>query len=149
MPSSTPFVDHETGLLDRDQIRREAEPLAKLVALFALLVLAPLLVAFALGGGALAFLFTVLAQFVLAVGTGITLMYVIARAIALSNDGSAHARVHPDTRPGRDSARDDPVDGPVDEPAGDASDSAQSGDEPGDPSEDSLESDDDTSDDGD
>lgn len=98
MPSSTPFVDPETGLLDRDQIRREAEPLAKLVGLFAVLALAPLLVVFAVGGdGALAFLFTVLAQFVLAIGTGITLMYVVARAIALSDDPSAHARVRPGT----------------------------------------------------
>jgi len=118
MPSSTPFVDPETGFLDKEQIRREAEPLAKLVGLFVALALAPLLVVFALGGGgALAFLFTVLAQFVLAIGTGITLMYVIARAIALSDDESAHARVRPGTdrggpggASGRDATRDERAD---------------------------------------
>jgi uncharacterized membrane protein YqjE len=94
MPSSTPFVNPETGVLDSAQIRREAESLAKLIGLFVIIALAPLLVALVVGSGTLGFVFTIFAQFALAIGTGITLMYVIARAIALSNDESAHARVH-------------------------------------------------------
>jgi len=120
MPSSTPFVDPETGVLDRDQLRRETEPLVKLVGLFATIALLPVLVAIALGNPALTFAFTVFAWFVLAVGAAVTLMYVIARALTLSNDESAHAGVRRVTG-----------DGHADEPA-DGRDDSGDGAEPGD-----------------
>lgn len=84
MPSSPPFIDPATLGLDTDQIRNEALPLAGLIMLFAGLALIPFLVALAVGGGGIGLLFTVLAQFVLAVGTGVVLMYVIARGIQLA-----------------------------------------------------------------
>lgn len=84
--SSPPFIDPESGELDLDQIRAEVFPLAGLIVLFggaALLVfLIMLLVA---GNSLLAGFFTVVSQFILAVGTGIVLMYVIARGIQLAD----------------------------------------------------------------
>jgi hypothetical protein len=90
--SQPPFVDptsHELDLdqreLDLDQIWREAVPLIRLIVLFGLLSVIPFLLSLLVGGGGgLGFLFVLLAQFVLAVGTGIVLMYVIARAIQLA-----------------------------------------------------------------
>jgi hypothetical protein len=140
MPSSTPFVDPETGLLDRYQIRREAESLVKLIGLFVVVALAPLLFALVVGGGTIGFLFTVVAQFVLAVGTGITLMYVIARAIALSNDESAHARVRRLPGDGRTSERDERTDD------GEADDEDEALDEPDDAGDDSNDEADETED---
>ena len=84
--SLPPFIDPESGELDFDQIRAEAFPLAGLIVLFGgialLLFLIMLLVA---GNSLLAGLLTVVSQFVLAVGTGIVLMYVIARGIQLAD----------------------------------------------------------------
>lgn len=84
--SSPPFIDRESGELDLGQIREEAFPLAGLIALFGglalLLFLITLLVA---GNSLLGGVFTVGSQFVLAVGTGILLMYVIARGIQLAD----------------------------------------------------------------
>lgn len=73
--------------LDTDQIRSEAYPLAGLIALFAGLALIPFVVVFLFGGNsALGFLLIVVAQLILAVGTGIVLMYVIARGITLAEN---------------------------------------------------------------
>lgn len=85
MPTSVPFIDTETGGLDTKQIQEEAYPLVGLIALFAGLALIPFLfvVLFA-GGSLLGTLFIVVTQFILAVGTGIVLMYVIARAVQLA-----------------------------------------------------------------
>lgn len=83
--SSQPFIDPGAGELDLDWIWTEAVPLAGLVALFGGLALVPFLVAVLVGGG-FALLFTVLAQFILAVGAGIVLMYVIARGIQLAGE---------------------------------------------------------------
>lgn len=86
MPTSVPFIDPETGGLDTAQIRAEAFPLAGLIALFAGLALIPFLfVVLAAGNSALGVLFTIVAQFVLAVGAGVVLMYVIARGIQLAD----------------------------------------------------------------
>lgn len=86
MPDAHPFIDPETGGLDTTQIRNEAYPLARLIALFAGLALIPFLVVFLVGGsGLFGLLFTVLAQLILAVGAGIVLMYVIARGINLAD----------------------------------------------------------------
>jgi len=86
MPSTRPFIDPKTGDLDTDQILSEAIPLGKLIGLFVLLSLVPFgLVFLALGNSALGALLVALAQFILAVGTGVVLMYVIVRAIQLSS----------------------------------------------------------------
>ena len=86
MPSSPPFIDLETGSLDYAQIREEAFPLAGLIALFAGLALVPFVVVFLFAGNsALGLLFSIIGQLILAVGAGIVLIYVIARAIQLSD----------------------------------------------------------------
>jgi hypothetical protein len=86
MPSSPPFVDRATGTIDTDELVVEAVPLAKLILLFLAIAAVPLLVVFFVGGPSpLGAVLTVVAQFVLAVGTGIVLMYVIARAIQLAD----------------------------------------------------------------
>lgn len=88
MQPSTPFVDPESGELDTDQIIDEAVPLAKLVALVGVAALVPfvltLLFAEALAlNSALAAVFSVATQFVLAVGSGLVLLYVVARGTQL------------------------------------------------------------------
>lgn len=87
MPQSPPFVDPETGSLDRSQIIAEAAPLAGLIALFAGLALVPfLLVLLAMGNSILGVLFTIVAQLILAIGAGIVLMYVVTRSIQLAGE---------------------------------------------------------------
>src|SRR6056297_2566625 len=90
MAQSRVFVDERTGELDTDQIRAEAIPIAKLIALFVVIALVP----FALGvflapmlGFPGMWLFVVVAQFVLAVGGAIVLLYTIVRAIKLAGTG--------------------------------------------------------------
>lgn len=85
MPSSPPFIEPDTGALDYAHVRVEAFRLAGLIGLFAGLALIPfVLVVLVAGNSALGLLFTVLAQFILAIGAGIVLMYVVARAIQLT-----------------------------------------------------------------
>lgn len=85
MSPPPPFIDQNTGSLDTSQIREEAFPLARLIALFVGLALVPFLfVILVSGNSALGLLLTVVAQFILAVGTGIVLMYIIARGLQLT-----------------------------------------------------------------
>lgn len=80
------FIDRESRTLDTDQIKEEAYPLAGLIMLFGGLALIPFLLAlFFANTSALGVFFTVIAQFVLAIGTGLVLMYIIARAIQLAD----------------------------------------------------------------
>ena len=84
--SSPPFIDRESGELDLDQIRAEVFPLAGLVVLFGGLALLVFLIMLLFAGNSLlAGVLTVVSQFVLAVGTGIVLMYVVARGIQLAD----------------------------------------------------------------
>jgi hypothetical protein len=84
--SSPPFIDQESGELDLDQIRTEVFPLVGLIVLFGGLALLAFLLALLVAGNSLLVgVFTVVSQFVLAVGTGIVLMYVIARGIQLAD----------------------------------------------------------------
>lgn len=86
MPSSPPFLNQETGELDTRQIRTEAFPLAGLIALFTGLGLIPFVLVFLFGGNsALGVLFSIVGQFILAIGAGIVLMYVIARGIQIAD----------------------------------------------------------------
>jgi len=81
---STPFVDTD-GTIDTDQVLAEAVPLARLIGLFVAVALVPFALVFlALGNSILGTVLVVAAQFVLAVGTGIVLMYVIARGTQLA-----------------------------------------------------------------
>lgn len=87
MPPSTPFFDRDAETLDTDQILAEAIPLAYLIGLFAALALLPLSIVFLLGGGSpIGALLTLLAQFVLAIGSGIVLMYAVSRGIQLAEE---------------------------------------------------------------
>jgi len=91
MSTSRPFFLQSSGELDTDRILYEAIPLAKLVAAVGLVALAPvflrLLLSDLLGfGSALGLLLTFATQFVLAVGTGIVLMYVIVRANQIAEE---------------------------------------------------------------
>lgn len=86
MSSSTPFVDIETGTLDFGQIWRETYPILGLILLFGILGVIPLYLGRGLEFGSL--LGTGLAligQLIFAVGSGIVLMYIIVRAIQLSD----------------------------------------------------------------
>ena len=85
MSDGPPFVDPETGALDTAQIRREAYPLAGLVMLFGALALIPFVLSLFADESPLVVIFTILAQFVLAVGAGIVLIYVVARGIQLAD----------------------------------------------------------------
>lgn len=85
MSKAPPFIDPETRSLDTDQLLAEALPLAGLVALFAGVALVPYLFVFLFAGNsALGAFFTIVTQLVLAVGTGVVLMYVVARGIQLA-----------------------------------------------------------------
>jgi hypothetical protein len=82
--SSPPFVDRGGSELNMGEIRREAVSLVGLIVLFALLALVSFPLGLLFDGRGIAVLFTVAAQFVLAAGTGIVLMYVVARGIQLA-----------------------------------------------------------------
>jgi hypothetical protein len=85
MASQAPFIDPDTQELDTDQIRSEAIPLAKLIGLFVLISLLPFALGLLLlGNEGLGAVFVVIGQFILAIGGGIVLMYVIARGMRLS-----------------------------------------------------------------
>lgn len=80
--ASPPFLDHEEGTLDLRQILSEAIPLVALIGLVAIIALIPLAIMLTLG--ILPIVFTILTQFILAVGAGIVLLYIIARGIQLA-----------------------------------------------------------------
>jgi len=82
MSQSPPFIDESSSSLDTDQIIRELIPVAKLTGSVALVVLLPLAVA--VSGEIFPRLFMIIAQFVLAVGAAVVLMYVIARGSQLA-----------------------------------------------------------------
>lgn len=94
MPPSTPFVDRVDGTLDTTQIITEAIPLAKLIGFFVAIALVPFALAVLLGPrSGFAMLFTLVGQFVIAVGTGIVLMYCIVRGNQLiSNEQEREPR---------------------------------------------------------
>jgi len=89
MSPSRPFFTAPSGDLDTGQIVDEALPLAKLVAAVGVVALVPVLLQVLLVEvlavvPVFGVLFTFAAQFVLAVGTGIVLMYVVVRANQLA-----------------------------------------------------------------
>lgn len=86
MSPSTPFIDPETGSLDIDRIQAEAYPLAGLIMLFGGLALIPFVFTLLFGASPLGIVFTIIAQFVLAIGTGIVLIYVVARGVQIAEE---------------------------------------------------------------
>lgn len=85
MQPSSPFVDLENGTIDVGRVLVEAEPIARLVALFGGLAFVPFLLAYGAGPGSpVAALFTVLGRFVLAVGAGVVLIHVVVRGTRLA-----------------------------------------------------------------
>ena len=86
MSGSPPFIDRESRELDLNQIYNEALPIAALVVLFGGLALLVFLIVIVISGGsALGGILTILTQFILAIGAGVTLLYVIARGIQLAD----------------------------------------------------------------
>jgi len=87
MPSQTPFFDPESGTLDTAEILREAIPLARLVGLFVAVSLLPFVLGmFSFGASSLVgAAFVLLGWFVLAVGAGVVLLYVLVRSRRLTN----------------------------------------------------------------
>ncbi|ELZ37933.1 hypothetical protein C471_12546 [Halorubrum saccharovorum DSM 1137] len=84
--SSPPFIRQDSGELDFGQIRAELFPLAGLIVLFGAAALLVFLIVLLVGGNSLlAGFLTVVSQFILAVGTGLVLMYVVARGIQLAD----------------------------------------------------------------
>lgn len=77
----TPFVDQDEWTIDFRELYREAIPLATLIGLVVLAALVPF--AFVLLG-LTPVVFLLLTQFVLAVGTGVVLLYVVARGNQLA-----------------------------------------------------------------
>jgi hypothetical protein len=83
MRDTAPFIDPVSGELDLRQILRESLPVLALVVLFGGLALLVFLVALLIGG-LVGVLSTLLSQLILAVGTGVVLIYVVARGLQLS-----------------------------------------------------------------
>lgn len=77
----TPFVDQDEWTIDFRQLYREAIPLATLIGLVVLAALVPFAFVFT---GVVPVVFVLLTQFVLAVGTGVVLLYVVARGNQLA-----------------------------------------------------------------
>lgn len=91
MATPPPFVDPATGELDTNQLLSEAISLGKLVAAVVVVGLVPFAISALLelllfGDSFISTVLVLIAQFVLAVGTGIVLMYVIARGLQLSGE---------------------------------------------------------------
>ncbi|WP_323190990.1 hypothetical protein [Halostella sp. PRR32] len=85
MPPSPPFIDSATSELDTDRLMYEAIPLAKLIAAVGAIAIVPFGFAILFGRSFLAGLFVLVGQFVVAVGTGLVLLYVALRALQLAN----------------------------------------------------------------
>ncbi|EMA30710.1 hypothetical protein [Haloarcula japonica] len=87
MSPPRPFIDPATDEIDTTQILSEAVPLAKLIGVFVAGSL-PLyaIVLFGAENSALGAVLALLGNFILAVGAGVVLMYVIARGIRLAGE---------------------------------------------------------------
>jgi Na+/proline symporter len=86
MSSNSPFVDASDWSYDTGRIVAEAIPIAMLIGLFGAVAFVPLSIATLVGGGSiLGDLFRLLAQFVLAVGSGVVLLHVVVRGVQLAD----------------------------------------------------------------
>ena len=81
MPSRPLFIDSD-GTIEIDRIVAEAIPLSKLIGVMGLVAVVPFAIASEVA--VLRGLFIALTQFVLAVGSGLVLLYIITRAMQLT-----------------------------------------------------------------
>ncbi|MFC6827084.1 hypothetical protein [Halopelagius fulvigenes] len=88
MTPSNPLIDPETGDIDLERLYYEARPIAELMVLLAGVALVPFAAAFAVTSSLIGPLLAVLGQFVLAVGAGVVLLYVVSRAIQLARESN-------------------------------------------------------------
>ncbi|MFY4814206.1 hypothetical protein [Haloarcula argentinensis] len=87
MSPPRPFIDPATGEINTAQIISEAVPLAKLIGVFVAGSLFPYSLALlASERSAVGSLLLVVGHFIVAVGAGIALIYVIARGIRLAGE---------------------------------------------------------------
>ena len=91
MSPSRPFFISDSGELDTEQLIDEAVPLAKLIGAVGTVAVALLFLRFVFVGvlgfiPGVEILFTLVIQFVLAVGTGLVLIYIIVRSNDLHNE---------------------------------------------------------------
>jgi len=87
MSPPRPFINPATGELDTTQILSEAVPLGKLIGVFVAGSLPLYAIAiFGAENSALGALLALFGDFILAVGAGVVLMYVIARGIRLAGE---------------------------------------------------------------
>lgn len=86
MSTSPPFIDLESGTLQTRQIWTEAVPLIGLMLLFGAIALVPYVLLTIAPPPFIQTVLLVLMQFILLVGSGIVLMYIVARGIQLSNE---------------------------------------------------------------
>ena len=87
MSTQRPFIDPASGTINRGEVLAEAVPLARLIGLFVSIALIPLAVTYLFAGDSvLGAILTVIAQFVLAVGAGIVLLYIVGRGSVLTSD---------------------------------------------------------------
>ena len=87
MSPPRPFIDPATGEINTAQMISEAVPLAKLIGVFVAGSFLPYaIVFFGAENSALGALLALLGDFILAVGAGVVLMYVIARGIRLAGE---------------------------------------------------------------
>lgn len=85
MASPIPFIDPESGGLDTDQLLQETYRLVGLIGFVVGVALIPYLIRFLLGGHVIPeVLVVVVTQFILAVGAGFVLIYVVARGNQLA-----------------------------------------------------------------
>jgi len=91
MSSSRPFFTAPTGEFDTEQILDEARPLAKLIGAVVVVALVPVCLQILLfdilpTDRVFVDILPLVTQFILAVGTGIVLMYVIVRSNQLMDE---------------------------------------------------------------
>lgn len=90
MSPPKPFFTSPSGTLDTDQILAEARPLAKLIGAVIIAALLPILalrvIQFFVYFSFVNSLFVLATQFILAVGSGIVLLYIIIRANQLLDE---------------------------------------------------------------
>jgi hypothetical protein len=87
MVVSLPFVDDETGAIDRSRVLSEAVPIARLVLLVAAAAFLPFSIVLLFGSVSIVGpVFTLLTQFVLTVGAAVVLLYVVARGVQLAEE---------------------------------------------------------------
>lgn len=91
MSPSRPFFTSPSGDIDPSQVLEEARPLAKLIGAVGIVALIPIILQIIIVDilavvPVFGVVFTLAAQFIAAVGTGIVLIYVIVRANQLADE---------------------------------------------------------------